>query len=344
MIDMHHQLLAAGIKTTYNVPWNLSTQPANIENLASLVGDMEALESPNECDINGTCGGTGLAGIVNLVAFIPTLHAAGNDLHVPVLGPSFVLQNSYTLTGLLTSLIDDNNLHIYFGGRNPGSAGWGSFDPEGNSYGSFSWWLDQAAIDGPTLPSQITETGYMAYPTTSTQWTLPESVEASYMPRTLLLAYMHGYKRTMMYELLDEVSSPGYGLLRSDMSPKPAFTAVSNLMATLADGNTAFTPAALHYQISGGDSTLNHLLLQKQDGSFWLVLWVEQSSWDPNAVRPIAVGPQNISIQLDTAYQTATTWQFDTKGNATPFNQPMTGDTASLTVTDQISIVKIIPR
>ena len=66
-----------------------------------------------------------------------------------MLGPSFVNQDSFTEAGNIASEMTVNNLHIYFGGRNPGSTGWGATDPEGNSYGSFAWWLDQAAIDGP---------------------------------------------------------------------------------------------------------------------------------------------------------------------------------------------------
>jgi hypothetical protein len=92
------------------------------------------------------------------------------------------------------------------------------------------------------MPSEITETGYIASPATTTPFTLPENVEASYTPRTLLLAYKHGFEKSFLYELIDEVSSPGYGLLNGDLSPKPAFTAVENLLSTLFDSGGAFTP------------------------------------------------------------------------------------------------------
>jgi hypothetical protein len=377
IIGFHKQLLASGIKTSYVVPYDPTTSPADIKDLAAETGDMEALEGPNECDIY-PCGGTGNTGVINAASFMPVVNQAGNELGIPVIGPSFTQQGSYPVAGNLSSVMTYNNLHVYFGGRNPGSTGWGDPDPQGNAYGSFNWWLDQAQIDGPGKESYITETGYITTPTTTTPYTLPESVAASYMPRSLLLAFNHGVKKTFMYELLDEVSSPGYGLLRSDLSPKPAFNAVKNLLATLADtsatpgaatapapgtataqvrasvpkhialprlgSGTASTPGSLEYAITGADSTLNHVLLQKQDGSFWLVLWLEQPSWDPVNVAPIQVAPQNISLQLGGAYKTVTNYQFDSNGNVTPVNQPMNGNVANLTVSDQISIIQIVPR
>ncbi|MGD0155407.1 MAG: hypothetical protein ABSB50_04885 [Terracidiphilus sp.] len=346
IVQAHLQLAASGIKCDYVVPYNTSTTSQAIKSFAPEVHDMESLEAPNECDVAGNCGGTdSTTGILNMLAFQPTVETAAQNLGVPLLGPSFTQQSSYITAGNLSSEMTVNNLHVYFGGRNPGSTGWGDFDAEGNSYGSFNWWLDQAAVDAPGVPSLITETGYLAYASTTTPYTLPESVEASYIPRTLLLAYNHGLKKTYVYELVDEVSSPGYGLLHSDLSPKPAFTALKSLLSVLNDSASgSFAPGSLHYSISGGDSTLNHVLLEKQDGSFWLVLWLEQSSWDPAKLTPIAVTPENIGMTLDKSHQAVTDYQFDSNGYATPFNQPMQGDLTSLTVTDHVSVVKIVAK
>jgi hypothetical protein len=338
IVQYHQQLAAAGITTDYVVPYDLTTTPAAIEQFAGEVGDMESLEAPNECDVSGACGASP---ILDVAAFVPTVDAAAKSLNVPMVGPAFAIQTSYAAAGNLASEMTVNNLHVYFGGRNPGSAGWGGDDSEGNSYGSLNYWLDMAAGDGPGLGSEITETGYIASPTTSTSYTLPESVEASYMPRTLLLAFEHGFKETFLYELIDEVSSPGYGLLRADLSPKPAYTAVRNLITTLSDSGSSFTPGSLTYTVSGGDSNLNQLLFEKSDGSFWLVLWLEESSWDPANCVPIAVTPENIGIQLPAGYQTTSNYQFNSTGNVIRFNQPMNGSWASLTVTDQVSIIEI---
>lgn len=345
IVGFHKELAAAGIKCDYVVPYNPATTATAIETLASQTGDMETLEAPNECDVSGECGGTGALGVLDMVSFLPVVDKAAKGLGIPSLGPSFVLQSSFPLVGDLDSLMSVNNLHVYFGGRNPGSAGWGALDAQGDSYGSFGWWLDQAAIDGPGKPVEITETGYIASEST-TPYTLPDDVEGSYTPRTLLLAFKHGIARTLLYELLDEKSSPGYGLLHSDFSAKPAFTAVKNLLATLNDEGASgtFSAGSLPFDIEGGGTTLQHLLLEKHDGSYWLVLWLEQSSWDPVHMTPVAVTSRNIGLQLGSAYATTTDYQFDSNGDVTPFHQPMSGDTANLTVTDQVSIVKIVPR
>jgi hypothetical protein len=344
IVQAHKKIAAAGIKTDYVVPYSLLTTPQAIEQFAPMVGDMESLEAPNECDVSNQCSGLGLSAIENLLAFLPIVNTAGKTLNVPVLGPSFVNQDSYNQAGNLSSDMSINNLHIYFGGRNPGSNGWGASDSQGNSYGSFAWWLDQAAIDGPGLPSEITETGYISSETTSTPYTLPDNVEASYTPRTLLLAYKNGFKETFLYELIDEVSSPGYGLMNADLTPKPAFTAVSNLLSTLSDQNASFTPSSLPYQLSGGDENLNHLLLQKSDGSFWLVLWLEEPSWDPVHTKPLTVTPEDITLELNGAYTTTTAYQFDSTGNISPINLTMSTYYTDLSVSDQLAIVQITPQ
>lgn len=340
-VSEHQALAVSGIHCTYVVPINSTSNPESIEQFSPRVGDMEALEAPNECDVAGNCGTSSTAGIGNVLAFLPVIDAAADSLHIPVVGPSFTQQSSYLNSGNISSEITYNNLHVYFGGRNPGSTGWGDFDPEGNSYGSFLWWLDQANANAPGMPSEITETGYIAYPTATAPYTIPESVEASYTPRTLLLAFKHGIKRTYIYELLDEVSSPGYGILRSDLTPKPAYLAIENLIANLSDAGSPFTPGQMAYSIDGGGPSLNHLLLQKRDGSYWLVLWLEESSFDPATEQPIAVTPQQITLTLAVP-DARQLLQWDTKGNMTWKNVTMQGSTLSLTVTDQVFIVKMV--
>jgi hypothetical protein len=340
-ISEHKALAAAGIHCTYVVPINSTGVPESIEQFSPEVGDMEALEAPNECDLAGNCGPTAQAGIDNMLGFLPAIDVAGTKLGIPVVGPSFTQQSSYVSAGNISSEITNNNLHVYFGGRNPGSTGWGDFDPEGNSYGSFPWWLDQANIDAPNIPVEITETGYVAYPTTNTPYNIPESVESSYTPRTLLLAFKHGIKHTFLYELLDEVSSPGYGILRSDLTPKPAFTAVENLIANLSDKGSPFTPGKLAYSIEGGGPNLNHLLLQKRDGSYWLILWLEEPTFDPASDQPITIIPQRIILTL-AAPDARQVLRWDARGNMTWSNATMQGDTLALTVSEQISIVKIV--
>jgi hypothetical protein len=341
----HQQLGSVGITTDYVVPFDLSITTQAIEQFAAQVTDMEALEAPNECDQSGLCGGGGVIGIANAVFMLPTLHSAAQQLHIPLIGPSFVDPLSYAIAGVIAPNMDLNNVHIYFGGRHPGHSGWGAPDALGNAYGSLNYWYDVSWTDAPFTTPVATETGYMSFPSTATPYTIPESVQTAYAQRTMLLNFLHGYQETFIYELMDDPTSPaGYGLLRPDMTQKPAFVGLSNLLHLLSDTDTDFTPGNLSFLISGGDSNVKHLLLQKKDGSYWLVLWLEEPSWDPVACQPLSVSPQNIGIELDGSHTTVSNFQFNSNGSYYEFNQPMDNGWASLTVTDQISVIKIVAK
>jgi len=341
----HQQLAQAGITTDYVLPFGMNPSPQALQQFAGRVWDVEAVEAPNECDILGDCGGGGIAGISNVISLLPNLQSAAQSLNVPLMGPSYVLPSSYPQSGNIAPLMALNSLHLYFGGRNPGSPGWGSCDAQGNCFGSFAYWLDQSNIDAPGVAPVNTETGYLSFPSTTTPYTVPEGVAATYDLRTLLLGFKYGFQETFFYQLLDDPSSPaGYGLLNSDLSPKAPFTALSNLLSLMSDPGGSFSPGTLTFALAGGDSNLQHMLFQKSDGSYYLVLWLEEPCYNPATNQNIAVTPENIGIELPGNYTTATDYQFNPSGNYVAFNQPMYGNWAGLTVTDQISVVKIVSR
>ena len=338
-VARHQQLAAAGIKTDYVMPIDNSTTPALVASVAQQVGDMEAVEGPNECDLAGDCGTTPADGIANMLSFMPTVNASGAAAGVPVFAAALAQYPSFSQVGDLSSEMAYNNLHVYNNGRNPGTAGWLCADAEGNGCWSLPFWLDTANVDAPGAPVVMTETGYVMTPNPQ-QYEIPESTGASYIPRTLLLTYMSGVKRTYLYELLDEASSPGYGLMDSSMNPKPAYIAVQNLIANLSDKGPSFTPGQLAYSLAGGDSTLRQILFQKRDGSFWLVLWLEQSSWDQENLVETPVAPEQVTLNLDSDYGVAKIGTIDNTGNmnwANPASSP-----ATIQVSDAVTMVQIL--
>lgn len=341
--EEHQQLNSAGIKTDYVMPYDSSTTAANVKIIAEQVTDMEAVEAPNECDLAGNCGNSESQSVDNMLSFLPTVVNSGKANDVPILGPSFANYTTYSQVGNIAPKMTYNNLHVYFGGRNPGSSGWGGLDAEGNSYGSIPFWLDMAHEDAPKVSVMITETGYMMFPDAQ-QYTIPPSTGASYIPRTLLLAYMHGVKRTYMYELLDEVSSPGYGLIDGNMNPKPAFFAVQNIIANLWDRGPSFTPGKLAYSLTGGGSTLKQILFEKRDGSFWLVVWLEQSSYDEVNLNFTPVTPEHVTLKVASHYSITNIGSLIDSGNMNWISTSPAGSTESIQVSDQVTIVKIIPN
>lgn len=343
IVANHQSLAAAGIFTTYVVPLDHTSTVAEVQETSSNVQDMEALEATNECDINVICGSPSIVGINNVVSFLPTLSAAGRALGIPVLGPSFTTSGAYVSAGNLAALINFNNLHVYFGGRNPGSNGWGGGDAQGNSYGSFAWWMDQGAFDAPGVPDIITETGYYMASKPS-PYQITESVAASYIPRTYLLAFNHGIQRTFVHELIDEDASPYFGLLRYDLSERPAFTAVKNLVSLVGDPGVSFNPAKLNYTVSGDDLTLNHTLLQKRDGTFLLMMWLERSSYDEihNVATPVT--PQAVTLTLNEQATIKKISQFDITGNLSDVAVSGSSTTVPITISDQVTVVQITPQ
>src|SRR5207245_10922866 len=89
-----------------------------------------------------------------------------------------------------------------------------------------------------------------------------------------------------------------FGLLRNDLSEKPAFTALERLIALLRDPGPRFTPETLDYTVEGAPPSLRQLLLQKRDGSFYLALWNQVSVWDPNLGVDLHPAEEKITLRF----------------------------------------------
>lgn len=155
-------------------------------------------------------------------------------------------------------------------------------------------------------PMVATETGYTTRPVadyTTFNRDISEAAQARYLPRLLAEYFNHGVVRTFLFNFRDDGDGT-YGLLHADYTPKPAYAAVQNLIHALSDPGPAFSPRALDYTlavspvkgykdpntgiVSDYDRTqyVHHLLLQKRDGSFYLLLWHETTSSQINDGGP----------------------------------------------------------
>lgn len=288
----HQQLKSAGIDTDYvtSAPMPTAEQVAQVQEYA---GDMAYLEAPNEMDDQNNKNWAS-----ELKSYMPELYKAGSANHVPVLGPSLVYQASYYTLGDIAADMNYNNLHVYFGGRNPGTPGWGNGDAEGHSYGSTPWWVDNGNIDAPGVSDIVTETGYLT-PSSVTPYTLPQTVAAKYVPRTILTMFNDGIVKDYSYELMDD--SQEYGLYTSALTPKLSAVAVSNMLGFLEDPGANFQTGTLNYTMSGNGSTIQHLLLQKRDGTFWLALWNETPSYNEITNTTINVPTQDVTLTMTDA-------------------------------------------
>jgi hypothetical protein len=169
---------------------------------------------------------------------------------------------------------------------------------------------------------------------------VPEAVAARYLPR-LLLGHARTAARTYLGALAGEQAGPG--VLGPDGSPTRAHQDLANLVALLADPGPAFTPGRLAYRLSGDTEGLRHLLLQKADGRFWLVLWVEKPSWDPTGGRELAVPAQPVSLGLADEVAAARAFAPDL-GTAPERHFAGPTRTIELEVPDRPLLVELLPR
>ena len=275
---------------------------AYVDTVASqLPGVVETLEGTNEWDISGRSHW-----VSEVRSRQQALYAAAKadpaTADLPVLSPSIAFPWNWDAAGDFGSMADLGNGHLYPGGRNP------SYQL-GSSLSSLLKLVD----DKPVV---VSESGY--HNATASLATnanghpmVPEDVSATYLPRTILENFSHGALRTYLYELIDEFDDPArtnpeahFGLLRHDLSHKPAYTAVKNLLRLVADPvpsrATAFSPGSLRYSVAGGDSSLRQLLVQRRDGHFVVLLWRDVSVYDTSSRTRTSVAPQSLTVHLGT--------------------------------------------
>jgi hypothetical protein len=295
---------------------------------------MEAYEAPNEYDNSGD---PHWASTLN--TFVAQLHSAvksnASASQFPIVGPSLTQSGSYGQVASSGGSFDDANLHNYLGGHTPGTAGWG-----GGGYGSIVWNLNLASVAWPGKPVMTTETGYVT--DVSQPNGVPEDVAGRYLPRVLLEQWMHGIKKTYIYELVDvgaQIGDNGFGLLHSDFSPKPAYNALKNVLNLLSDPGPTFQTGGLDFKLSGNLTNIHHLLLQKRDGTFYLAIWVEQPSYDVNAKKQLSVPAQQVTVQTERQMR-MNVHQIDASGNMQNTTLGI-GQTQTIEVNDLLTILEI---
>jgi hypothetical protein len=280
-VRRHLALADAGIRTSFiAIDPRVSAQ----RYVATVAGPLrraaDDIEGPNEPD--GTLGPEWVA---LTRTFTEQLHAAWQATPalrgVPLAGPSFVDEGHAGAIPGSGRLWTFENLHSYPSGRPPET----------------QLPADVAAVRrrAPRSPILVSETGYDDAPhATSGQPGVSEAAAAAYVPRAVLEGFAAGAQRTYVYELADERPDPAgqdpelhFGLLRSDLSPKPAYTALQRLMAAVrtSPGGGDRRPVALR-----GRADVRALLLDRADGSRALVLW-----------RHVAVGahPEPVGLHFD---------------------------------------------
>jgi hypothetical protein len=253
-------------------------------------GSVDFLEWPDERDRPG-----GSAWVPELVSWGRRLylHAKADPLlrHVPVVGPSLVRNASAAILGDQSAFLDRGAIQPYTG----------ALSPRREHILAELARIRAVSGDKPVIAAEVGfHTALRAE--RPEQPAADEATAAVYTLRALLEHYADGIERTYLYELVDESVSPtrsgqNYGLLRTDFSPKPAFTAVKNLLTMVGTtGPARVTP--LQYRVSGEASDLRDLVLQQDARTYLLVLWRTASVWDRVAQQPLAVAPRTYTVEV----------------------------------------------
>jgi hypothetical protein len=164
-----------------------------------------------------------------------------------------------------------------------------------------------------TIPKVTTETGV----TLGGSVGITEQMQACFYLSVYLDQFKRGWKHTAIYLLRDRSDESGnqtFGFYKSDYTPRLAATFLHNLTAILADGGSNRNPGNLNYSVPQQPATVHDLLLQKNDGTFELVLWNEQLHSSTNVTVNLLDRPAAITL-FDPTLGTAPTQNLGNKSS-----------------------------
>jgi hypothetical protein len=277
------------------------TSPHVVRTYDARIGDaVDSLEGPNEPDLRHVRDWAALT-----VACMKK-RELNEALPVPFVAPAMgdAIHGDPARLGNIAALVDIGAIHRYFSpGWNPGWAGYGH--DQCGSIESLPWAVCRAKVNsGPRHPVDVTETGYTTQGEyASHSFEVDELTGGKYVSRVLLVDSIGGIARTYIYELRDDGHDKvpwenGFGIVRYDGSPKPAFNAVRSEIAMLSDPGPPFSPTPLRCQITTTVPSIEHELFQKRDRTYILAVWNETAGWNPITGHEIRVRPTGVRIEL----------------------------------------------
>ena len=302
-----------GIRATINVDADkpIAESLEKIKKANAAGARIDSIEGPNEPDLFWSRfkksyagqgyeqGATGI--IAGVIAFQKDLYNAvkanAATRSLTVIGPSLGKTYGYDTKspfgqGTLADAVDWGNFHPYPGGNpfNPPFpyAGvekyiWHGGQPS-TSMDEHPFAFDIYAPPFSPKPMAATETGYSTFNDGP-----GEAAHAKYLPRLFCEYFRKGIQRTFSYELVDEWNKPddreaNFGLVRFDLSLKPAFFAMQRLIKLVEDPKARpdfeAKPLPVDLEVTaakGFNRTqyVHHLALQRSDGTYLLLLWHE---------------------------------------------------------------------
>ena len=330
------------LNTTYGIKANLilgetTRSPADLVNLLKAHPGYEGIEGLNEPDFNTRSYG-GFTDNPSTHDFSAT-KAFQNDMYAAVKADpqtasrtivSPAMGNSANSVYLLGSSFDVEAMHSYPTAHSP------TFNLDTKISQTH-----QMSASGSPHPIMSTETGYYNRPADGGQ--VSENAMMKYTPLLYAEYFNRGIARTYGYELADQgpdatQREQNFGLVRYDMTVKPAYTAMKNLIDLVEEPGASSPPGTLNYTMSAA-STVHHTLLAKTDGTMYLLLWNEVASWSLANAQDINNADQLVTLTLSDAFAEARTYLPGV--SASPTATYLNPTTLNLSVPDQVLVLEL---
>jgi hypothetical protein len=323
---------------------------------------ISTFEGANEYDASAQ--GSDLEWVENLKKSQATIYrkvkAKATLNHIPILMPSMVNAKSCDRLGSIENLIDLSNLHPY-----PSFPYWRSPAAE------FDWHLKKVRGCSGGKAVVVTETGYSPYHSL-TPSRISETTIAKYIPRLLAEYYLRDIKRTYLYEFSDiphhsvGVSEMEWGLVKAiptqkqsngfyeyQLEPKQQYTALQQLIALLSESRwdedklsyirpAPYQTTSLNITFVKKKPTTNHLLLQKSNGEYFLLLWQEVENYNPQQGN-FTVEPDQVVLNFDNRFSVIQ-HLYDENFRFISEKRSYSNKNLNINVPDSITVLQLTPE
>lgn len=198
---------------------------------------------------------------------------------IPYLGPSLTKTGTADQIGDQRPLLAGLNAHLYSGNKVQLGA-----------------WVDTYGYQQengycPGAPLYVTEFGVQYGTPENPYWnTITEREGAILLTKQTLTQLRKGVKRQYIYDFYE--SGDQMGLVRADLTPRPAYTALKKLLAQCDTVAPSVAVPELQYTLrtASGDplpADVQTLVLSKNDGTYMFAIW-----------REAPLGVQNLPVKL----------------------------------------------
>jgi hypothetical protein len=270
---------------------------------------------------------------------------------VPIIAAPLASVSDAASIGNQSSTFSAGNIHYAATGGSPAQSGFAQT------------LLLESAYDG-SEPAWVTETNGSENdcPALTNSTSVPDSVLAKYNPRVYTQWWLLGVRHVFFYQFSNfngtswdgtfnaagdartslDSSFGCSGLVFDDGTPKPQYTALASMLRLLTDTSTSFTPTPVSFTMSGSLTNVQHITLQKQDGSIWMLLWIEAPDYNASTKATITVPSQSVTITFSKTPSNAAVYAYNTSSWLLQ-ESPLTvsGSSVTVNVTDAISFVRI---